>query len=114
MRISDWSSDVCSADLTLRPVHDVAQRAGAERRRCGARRLEQGIELEAHLAPSEGVELGHHPARPATAVARQQPVAAARLRSEERSLGHRGVSKCSAPLSPSHYHNITPNNISPT
>src|SRR3546814_9175017 len=32
MRISDWSSDVCSSDLALDPVHHVAAVAGAERR----------------------------------------------------------------------------------
>src|SRR3546814_15242498 len=103
MRISDWSSDVCSADLTLRPVHDVAQRAGDERRRRGARRLEQGIELEAHLAPSDGVALGHHHARPAAAVDRPQQVAAARLRSEERRVGTGWVRPCTHRWSPSPY-----------
>src|SRR3546814_13613993 len=38
MRISDWSSDVCSSDLVTRPPPPTASRSGAPRRRWRQRR----------------------------------------------------------------------------
>src|SRR3546814_10336923 len=38
MRISDWSSDVCSSDLHLRELHILARRGNVDARRVRARR----------------------------------------------------------------------------
>src|SRR3546814_9152906 len=48
----------------LRPVDDVAQRARDERRRVvAACSLQQRVQLETHLAATEGIQLGHHHTR---------------------------------------------------
>src|SRR3546814_16118374 len=83
MRISDWSSDVCSSDLggagggghALGGVHPAA-RGRADRDRRGARRQLQAA--------------GRH------------PLPRARLRSEERRVGKECVSTCRSRWSPSH------------
>src|SRR3546814_17670603 len=55
MRISDWSSDVCSSDLYRRakgtPLHDGARLIGHAPLRC-ARRREGGARPEARAAQS--------------------------------------------------------------
>src|SRR3546814_10864181 len=67
MRISDWSSDVCSADL--RPLHrpgavDALPRAGARRPGAGGRRAAGGSggDALAHRqpAPDDGQLLSAH------------------------------------------------------
>src|SRR3546814_8397185 len=73
MRISDWSSDVCSSDLT------VGSRRALERRAIGAvAAIADGIEVE--LAEE----------------------AAAEQRSEERRVGKECVSTCRSRRSPNH------------
>src|SRR3546814_2661615 len=42
MRISDWSSDVCSSDLTQRGDHEISQRACSDGRLLQAHGAEQG------------------------------------------------------------------------
>src|SRR3546814_6755818 len=44
MRISDWSSDVCSSDLTF-PSFVAVFRCGRTRSRVGGRRLLRGVQL---------------------------------------------------------------------
>src|SRR3546814_13587094 len=105
MRISDWSSDVCSSDLdrpgrnaarrghavrAVRPGDVVAAPQTAARRRCGAARvtwdpLQQEV-LEA---------LGHTVYRatgPGLAPLSDDPLLHALLRSDERRGGNEGVS----------------------
>src|SRR3546814_19890124 len=59
----------------LRPVDDVAQRARDERRRVvAACSLQQRVQLETHLAATEGIQLGHHHTRPAAAIGARKSV----------------------------------------
>src|SRR3546814_14696918 len=105
MRISDWSSDVCSSDLDGRP------------------RLHRGAQ---HVA---GGQLHHAPlflepaglralARPRRAeqddVHRRLPLSFAFLmrRSEERRVGNECVSTCRYRVSPYHYNKNTTTNYS--
>src|SRR3546814_20171575 len=97
MRISDWSSDVCSSDL--RPRHALNRqhlfgerpivRAGIDPRHAA------GQHLALHPAAGRIVKMGE---QPAVAV---DPLAAVG-RSEERSVGNACVSKCSTRWSPYH------------
>src|SRR3546814_1896304 len=87
MRISDWSSDVCSSDLHARRVHaplalEVLETDGGVEDRLGL-----GIRLD------EGAELGR------LLVAR---VLAVEHRSEERRVGKECVSTCRSRWSPYH------------
>src|SRR3546814_15857364 len=60
MRISDWSSDVCSSDLAAQPLHQAEHakhRTGAQRLRLpaadrGEQRMIERIALDAGLAPT--------------------------------------------------------------
>src|SRR3546814_15480538 len=83
MRISDWSSDVCSSDLDIRTHHratggERAHRGRTDHPRCRTPRR--------HLSP---------------ACVRPRPVCD--LRSEERRVGKECVSTCRSRLSPYHY-----------
>src|SRR3546814_8540534 len=83
MRISDWSSDVCSSDL-CQPK--AARRAGAGRQREDHRYLLHQVDEEgARRAPPcrRGARRGH--------------------RSEESRVGKECVSKCRCRWSPYHY-----------
>src|SRR3546814_9197988 len=84
MRISDWSSDVCSSDLPF--IMSFGDRV----------LVEQGTWLEAAIPAF--VALGH-----AQPLARPAPVKAnAVLRSEERRVGKECVSTCRSRWSPYH------------
>src|SRR3546814_1016196 len=84
MRISDWSSDVCSSDLAARHVRCVGERG-----KCGSMRQERarrfGEPWNRVLITSNG-----YVASVLTELARS----AARLRSEERRVGKECVSTC--------------------
>src|SRR3546814_10984444 len=90
MRISDWSSDVCSSDLQFphAHLHLVEARHGAQRRRAG----KSGVDLE-HAGGAVGIgaelEVGG-------AMGLQRP------RSEERRVGKECVSTCRSRWSPYH------------
>src|SRR3546814_11513774 len=98
MRISDWSSDVCSSDL-IRP-------AGA---------LSSGPDIRRHLIGTIAMPLSIRPINPRrddfaaevtgvdVAAGVSKTVAAEIERSEERRLGKEGVSTCRFRWSP--YHN---------
>src|SRR3546814_20855731 len=105
MRISDWSSDVCSSDLLLQQCHEVDDLAGAfVRCRLG---LDLGTDLRA-------LALESRPDRTAELLAEfilvliRLETAAHRLdelachRSEERRVGTECVSKCRSRGSPYH------------
>src|SRR3546814_3937148 len=91
MRISDWSSDVCSSDLELK----ICLAPGAMR--CGTRR--GGYEVDGSIFAMEGISerrdpgLGHR----AHGVKRDRPGG---TRSEERRVGQEGVSTCRSRWSP--------------
>src|SRR3546814_15085035 len=94
MRISDWSSDVCSSDLNDDGEHGGEQRLGEG---------ERGIGGERHMRERVVAgEHGHQPEGPAQRVDLQRPRAqrdraVARdegKRSEERRVGKECVSTC--------------------
>src|SRR3546814_14689370 len=107
MRISDWSSDVCSSDLladtsgALRPAL-LHQRIGREKARLDAVRLRPEL-LQRRLADSR-VALDRL-ARLAASLDPDRPLSrgfARVMRSEERRLGHGWVSTCRSRWSPYH------------
>src|SRR3546814_20838391 len=102
MRISDWSSDVCSSDL--RPIDHLLLRGDPERPALDGRSGTQSYaELEATLGrlaawlAGFGLEKG---ARVASWVAKG-PVAAL-MSSEERRVGKECVSTCRSRWAPYH------------
>src|SRR3546814_20334005 len=97
MRISDWSSDVCSSDLPSTAVDDRSVPRGAKPQ-------------EGFTRDSSALHVRHRSAeRPRQPGSRQrsllslgQPLT---LRSEERRVGKECVSKCSSRWSPYHEKN---------
>src|SRR3546814_13769373 len=88
MRISDWSSDVCSSDLARRPLH------GGACRRAGP--------FRAWSLPSRrGCPRCCRPARPGNS--RPWRGGDDQDRSEERRVGKECVSTCRSRWSPYHY-----------
>src|SRR3546814_6612500 len=83
MRISDWSSDVCSSDLTL--INRELRTARAK--------LDQ---LIGYLAAPEGSQSGQQPEQRDVAILASSP------RSEERRVGKECVSTCRSRWSPYH------------
>src|SRR3546814_3604883 len=86
MRISDWSSDVCSSDLLGR---------GHQRLRAGHPELEAELHRRPDVGPGDVVAVAHphhHLAGDRSAV----------LRSEERRVGKECVSTCRSRWSPYH------------
>src|SRR3546814_15196392 len=92
MRISDWSSDVCSSDLKLacrhdqHRDHDDLDPAAAEIHPQQQRRRHQVEQLRQGLGEQPGI------------AAQQPPL----LRSEERRVGKECVSTCRSRWSPFH------------
>src|SRR3546814_16842251 len=95
MRISDWSSDVCSSDLLRDRRRKVAQ-ARAPAVAAGKSEVEiikPGCEAGAQrLPPGAAFVVGHA----------SQPLAF-EVRSEERRVGQEGVSTCRSRWSPQHH-----------
>src|SRR3546814_11607637 len=116
MRISDWSSDVCSSDLALGEL--PGQRREQEVGQDEDRRCERGVQrllLGAHAQPEqhpddrlpvdvvvERAEALRGAARQEAALAQQLELAMARHRSDERGVGKEGVSTCRSRWSPLH------------
>src|SRR3546814_10182563 len=86
MRISDWSSDVCSSDLVRKITHPSPQMAETMRERAERVAWYQAWTAERLLAMSE-VDLLEY---------------LSRLRSEERRVGKECVSTCRSRWSPYH------------
>src|SRR3546814_20654162 len=86
MRISDWSSDVCSSDL------DAARLAFEM-----AGEVQAGVGIVGAVEPDGGDGRQQRGER-----AGRQPLQAAGPRSEERRVGEECVSTCGAPWSTSH------------
>src|SRR3546814_15582638 len=109
MRISDWSSDVCSSDLLLLFANE-ARRRGALPRSVIAEQQRRAADPPA--LPRQTVRLAHHQHREIGLAARRaQPVdlferlanrAHLGTRSEERRVGKECVSKCRSRWSPFH------------
>src|SRR3546814_11663933 len=112
MRISDWSSDVCSSDLTT-PFEEVRDRLRNDIAREGAidRLFEVGNEIEDALAGGATVEdvskQFELPLVDLSPLSRQgqdqnghRPAEFPTLRSEERRVGKERVSTCSTRGSP--------------
>src|SRR3546814_11693487 len=108
MRISDWSSDVCSSDLWIRSLDlDLADRQWRRRR---VRDDDDGAAADDDMsALRDSLKRMPQPRpvaipenRPAPVIADRQlsPSAAARPRSEERRVGNGCVSTCRSRLSP--------------
>src|SRR3546814_13079272 len=97
MRISDWSSDVCSSDL-------VAVALNLNRRGSAPGKLWEKPPYHTLTARPED----WYEASPVSADQLDQAVAA--YRSEERRVGQECVSKCRSRWSPSHYKKKTKHN----
>src|SRR3546814_14343970 len=106
MRISDWSSDVCSSDLGLLERHPVDHRAAAMPGRHGVEDLGprpqhanpgRAVKLVAGKDVEVAIEGGHvdRQARPRLAANETQD-------SEERRVGKEGASTCRSRWSPNH------------
>src|SRR3546814_16046607 len=96
MRISDWSSDVCSSDLVQRVAHLLAvpgDREGLDLLRGGVERL-LAVAAERALLGARRLASAEH-----GAVAEDD-------RSEERRVGKECVSTFRSRLSPHHYKKI--------
>src|SRR3546814_5655345 len=85
MRISDWSSDVCSSDLHSR------NRSRSRRKQCGGRLLRAHVDLPEPGGPT----VMNRPSR--TMIMPRIP-----YRSEERRVGKECVSTCRSRWSPYH------------
>src|SRR3546814_19943806 len=103
MRISDWSSDVCSSDLARQDIADRLQSARHRRGRPDARHgLHPRHRKYLHQAARESADpafLGDDAAADQEA-GRQVPFES---RSEERHVGKECVSTCRYRWSPCHY-----------
>src|SRR3546814_17679242 len=99
MRISDWSSDVCSSDLAVRPV--VARQAIEKDIGGDAARREPAREFIAFLVAHDIAiaAAGREDHRRAVGLHRAEDVE----RSEERRVGKECVSTCRSRWSPYHY-----------
>src|SRR3546814_17802537 len=108
MRISDWSSDVCSSDLRV----DLRRRGAALVLRHGARVEDrQADALLVQLIVDVVVEIGgEQPLREGRLLSHEEPVVALQ-RSEERRVGQECVSTCRSRWSPYHYKKTTSNQI---
>src|SRR3546814_19058820 len=105
MRISDWSSDVCSSDLPLsldEAYLDVsADKAGLGSATAAAKLIRQRIREETGLTASAGVSYNKFIAKLASA--QNKPDGLAIIpRSEERRVGKECVSTCRSRWSPDH------------
>src|SRR3546814_12821258 len=91
MRISDWSSDVCSSDRTLQHALEAERRLGVAAIVLGQARHRTGDRL--FQVASQSVEVG----------AGRLQDGLRRRRSEERRVGKECVSTCRSRWSSSHY-----------
>src|SRR3546814_15741535 len=100
MRISDWSSDVCSSDLLddrLQPVPDNPETDAAEQRHLGKRfdEFDQSLNSENAFEPAQRIELSRFgPESVGTKAKRRQHGirgnVCGQLRNPDAADGHRG------------------------
>src|SRR3546814_17431497 len=98
MRISDWSSDVCSSDLVETAVVDAER----HRRAFTDRPAQPRPELIADATPRPGgdARIRPHPCGHTAGRRLRDRIAARLVRSEERRVGTEGVSTCRSRWSP--------------
>src|SRR3546814_16398487 len=94
MRISDWSSDVCSSDLRWRTRRPATHRAHARRA------LGEGLRRSRWWAERVGVPIRRQQLGDVWGLRRRRQN---RRRSEERRVGKEWVSTCRTWWSPYHY-----------
>src|SRR3546814_12122276 len=99
MRISDWSSDVCSSDLPVRPVTVEAGRLVAREALEGLAMLHQKGRLAARRQMDLAFQADEVVFRGGQG-AQRQCASAQFLRSEERRVGKECVSTCRSRWSP--------------
>src|SRR3546814_11627070 len=107
MRISDWSSDVCSSDLTGPSEHLKALAKGADYLICEVidlARVERLVRAFPGFTPDQLPSLMQHlVADHLTGEQIGEIAAEAEVRSEERRVGKECVSTCKSRWSPIHY-----------
>src|SRR3546814_9818792 len=100
MRISDWSSDVCSSDLMPKRATEIAIQFRAVPHQLFSAEAREGLEpntLVIRIQPEEGISLKFGAKVPVQGI-RIRSVA----RSEERRVGKECVSTCRSRWSPYH------------
>src|SRR3546814_16293442 len=97
MRISDWSSDVCSSDLPSPPTNCSASDYTLSLRRAHHRILAADGKQGDDARPFEGNRLA-----PPAVVSQHSRASTPELRSEERRVGKECVSPCRSRWSPYH------------
>src|SRR3546814_10104897 len=111
MRISDWSSDVCSSDLAGADGDDVARLVGEalagavavlQRREHGAEEQHQAVGILVVGVHRLGHQILHVAADGGQRIAVGDPEAVGADRSEERRVGKECVSTCRSRWSPYH------------
>src|SRR3546814_12812837 len=99
MRISDWSSDVCSSDLGRPGARRYSRGAPVFGRRPDRRRTSAGHRVYSH----GGTPQRRSPAHTGAAGTLRRHTHRDTPRSEERSVGKECVSTCRSRWSPYHY-----------
>src|SRR3546814_13885501 len=104
MRISDWSSDVCSSDLPALLIEgeEEVPRGLPDFLRQRGGRGRADISFRKPAAPDDRVAVVEHGADPAFGHILAAQDAAEDLRSEERRVGKECVSTCRSRWSPDH------------
>src|SRR3546814_16944306 len=117
MRISDWSSDVCSSDLVDARTELEARQRAVRVRQVADARLDVGVEAQEHPVAGDAVigsgQREGHAAERSSEIGARARVAAklvrartqfdgAAGRSEERRGGKEGVRTCRTRWAPSH------------
>src|SRR3546814_15584501 len=102
MRISDWSSDVCSSDLQGAPPFFVSARPAAKRDGAGGQGLPRRLDGDPKESPSPPSEPVSRGSQKADGRRKCPHTVAQDGRSEERSVGKECVSTCRSRWWPSH------------
>src|SRR3546814_20308967 len=104
MRISDWSSDVCSSDLLRLTQHHIVQSLAVDGDGCGRRRVGDAVAREFDPAIDDHrdrlVAVGQHELE--DDVKRRSPGGVEARRPEERRVGKECASKWRSMWSPYH------------
>src|SRR3546814_19760875 len=105
MRISDWSSDVCSSDLSLRHQarHHRADGGGVGKALISAEPVSAAHNISRTFSGGRPSTTPLSVATSGRSIRIGSAVIAARIRSEERRGGKESVSTCRSRWSPYHY-----------
>src|SRR3546814_13223895 len=102
MRISDWSSDVCSSDLPPRPMRNMEDQLLRLVARLGEGERDEAEEQGAADPRGAAPDVHHLAARPALRAQLPQAHPERQLRSEASRVGKECDSACRYRLSPDH------------